>query len=102
MCVHDRDFALKTFSIDNNHMENIIWTIVIGLVAGTLASQVVKGQRFGIAGNIVIGVLGAFLGSFVLKFISFAISIFATILSATFGAIILLALLKYWQTSKFR
>ena len=37
-------------------MENLIWTILIGLVAGTLASQVIKGQRFGIAGNIAIGV----------------------------------------------
>jgi uncharacterized membrane protein YeaQ/YmgE (transglycosylase-associated protein family) len=83
-------------------MDNLLWTIVIGLVAGTLASQVIKGQRFGIAGNIAIGVLGAILGSFLFSFIGFVFGLVRTILSATLGAIILLALLKYWQTSRIR
>lgn len=41
-------------------MDIITW-IVVGLVAGTLASFVFKGG-YGIVGNIVLGVVGAFVG----------------------------------------
>ena len=43
-------------------MDIITW-IVVGLVAGTLASFVLKGVGYGLVGNIVLGVVGAFVGS---------------------------------------
>jgi uncharacterized membrane protein YeaQ/YmgE (transglycosylase-associated protein family) len=39
-----------------------VWFILIGLVAGWLAGQIVKGGGFGVVGDIVVGVLGALLG----------------------------------------
>ena len=41
----------------------IIW-LLVGLIAGFLASLVLRGSRYGILGNIVIGIIGAFIGGF--------------------------------------
>ena len=43
-------------------MQPLIWWIVVGLVAGVLASLVVGGVGYGIIGDIVIGIVGAFIG----------------------------------------
>ncbi len=40
----------------------LIFTLVIGAVAGWLAGKIMKGRGFGILGNIVVGVVGAVLG----------------------------------------
>ena len=42
-------------------MDIITW-ILVGLAAGTLASFVLKGVGYGLVGNIVLGVVGAFVG----------------------------------------
>jgi uncharacterized membrane protein YeaQ/YmgE (transglycosylase-associated protein family) len=43
-------------------MDIVTW-IVIGLIAGSLASFVMKGSGFGILGNIVLGIVGAVVGA---------------------------------------
>ncbi len=43
----------------------IVW-LVIGLIAGWLAGQIVKGYGFGLVGNLVVGVVGAFIGGWLL------------------------------------
>jgi uncharacterized membrane protein YeaQ/YmgE (transglycosylase-associated protein family) len=44
----------------------LVW-ILVGGVAGWLASLVVRGTGLGLFGDIVVGILGAFLGGFVLS-----------------------------------
>jgi uncharacterized membrane protein YeaQ/YmgE (transglycosylase-associated protein family) len=44
--------------------DQIITWIIIGLIAGLLASILVRGGRYGFIGSIVIGLLGALLGGF--------------------------------------
>ena len=44
---------------------NIILFLLIGLVAGWLAGKIMKGKGFGLVGNLVVGVVGAFIGGFV-------------------------------------
>jgi uncharacterized membrane protein YeaQ/YmgE (transglycosylase-associated protein family) len=44
----------------------IIW-LVVGLIAGWLASQVVRGGGMGVVGDIVAGIVGAFLGGIVFR-----------------------------------
>jgi len=39
--------------------------ILIGLIAGALAGRVVSGHGYGVVGDIVVGVLGAFLGGWI-------------------------------------
>ena len=42
--------------------QTLIAWLVIGLIAGWLAGQIVKGYGFGLVGNLVVGVVGAFIG----------------------------------------
>ena len=73
--------------------------IVVGLVAGWLASRVMKGHGSGLVGDLVLGVVGALLGGFLasalLKIPDAVNGINVTsILVAFVGAVILIALLR--------
>ena len=42
----------------------LVLFLLIGIVAGWLASTLMKGRGLGLVGNLVVGVIGAFLGGF--------------------------------------
>ena len=72
-------------------IESILAFLFIGAVAGWLASKFMKGGGYGLLGNIVIGIVGAFIGAFI--FGAFGIragGIIGSIVIATVGAAILL------------
>lgn len=71
----------------------LIW-LIVGGIAGFLAGVIVKGYGFGLVGNIVIGIVGAFLASFLLPRIGLftGADIVGQIIAATIGAVILLVL----------
>src|SRR4051812_36851010 len=46
--------------------ESLLIILAVGLVAGWLAGQIVQGTGFGIIGDLVIGILGAFIGGWLL------------------------------------
>jgi uncharacterized membrane protein YeaQ/YmgE (transglycosylase-associated protein family) len=77
---------------------NILAWIVIGLVAGWLASKVIKGHGSGLIGNLLIGVVGAVLGGWVAGLLNLGVGIsgmnWQTLLVAFGGAVLLLLLLK--------
>jgi uncharacterized membrane protein YeaQ/YmgE (transglycosylase-associated protein family) len=73
----------------------LLW-IAIGLIAGWLASAVVGGG-YGVVGDIVVGVVGAFLGGFLFRAFHVATpfgGIAGTIFIAFVGAVVLLLLLR--------
>jgi uncharacterized membrane protein YeaQ/YmgE (transglycosylase-associated protein family) len=77
-------------------IETILLWAVVGLIAGWLASAVVGGG-YGIIGDIVVGVVGAFLGSYLFSALGVASPIgglAGTIFIAFIGAIVLLLLLR--------
>ncbi|MFT3807917.1 GlsB/YeaQ/YmgE family stress response membrane protein [Arenimonas sp.] len=76
-------------------LESLLITLLIGGIAGWLAGLAMKGRGFGILGNIIVGIIGAFVGSWVLGLVGIAIGggIIAAILNAFIGAVILLALI---------
>ena len=41
---------------------DLLWFLIIGAIAGWLAGQFMKGSGFGLLGDIIVGVIGAFLG----------------------------------------
>jgi uncharacterized membrane protein YeaQ/YmgE (transglycosylase-associated protein family) len=43
-------------------MNDFLWPIIVGIVAGFLASKVTKGKGFGLIFNLLVGVGGAILG----------------------------------------
>ena len=47
-------------------MDLLTW-LIVGLVAGVLASMIMGGTGFGIVGDIIIGIAGAFVGSWLLR-----------------------------------
>jgi len=81
----------------------LVW-IVIGLVAGWLASAVVGGG-FGLIGDIVVGVVGAFLGGLIFRGLHvhapFA-GLPGTIFVAFIGAIVLLLILRLIRAASIR
>lgn len=73
----------------------LIW-LVIGAIAGWLAGLIVKGDGFGLVGNIVVGIIGSFIGGWLFSYFGIATGggIFGAIIGATVGAVALLFLLR--------
>ncbi|WP_137893135.1 GlsB/YeaQ/YmgE family stress response membrane protein [Ramlibacter sp. 2FC] len=75
---------------------NFIWFLLVGLVAGWLAGQLVKGGGFGLVGDLVVGVVGALIGGFI--FSSLGVSagggLLGSIVVATLGAVVLLFIVR--------
>jgi uncharacterized membrane protein YeaQ/YmgE (transglycosylase-associated protein family) len=65
-------------------------------VAGWLAGLLVKGYGFGLIGNIVVGIVGAFIAGWLFPVIGIQLGsgIVAAIIHSTIGAVILLVLLR--------
>jgi len=73
----------------------IIWWLVIGLVAGWLTGKIMGGGGYGAIGDIVLGIVGAFVGGYLLHFIGITGGgMIAEILVATFGACVLVWLVR--------
>ncbi len=77
-------------------IQSILVIVIIGAIAGWLAGQIVKGFGFGLLGNIVVGILGAFVAGLIFPVIGlgFGGGIVGAIVHATLGAVILLFLIK--------
>ena len=77
-------------------VETILIWLVVGAVAGFLAGVIVKGGGFGLLGDIVVGILGAFAGGWLLPKLGIHLGtgIVSIIASATVGAVVLLLLLR--------
>jgi uncharacterized membrane protein YeaQ/YmgE (transglycosylase-associated protein family) len=75
---------------------NVFAWILAGLLAGWLAGLVVRGRGFGCLGDILLGVIGAFLGAFILSLLPIPISgvlgFFETLVVAFLGALVLAAI----------
>ena len=75
-------------------LENIVVTILVGLVAGFLASLIVLGKGRGWFWDIIIGILGAIIGGWLAGVLHISINVGASILNqiiiAFAGAVILL------------
>ena len=70
---------------------NIILFLLIGLVAGWLAGKIMKGKGFGLVGNLIVGVVGAFIGGFIFNALNIAFAgIVGSLIAALVGALILL------------
>ena len=76
-------------------VKNLIWFLFIGLIAGWLAGKVMRGGGYGLIGDIVVGVIGAFLGGWLFGVLGISAGGFVgAIVTAFVGAIILVWLLR--------
>lgn len=76
-------------------LPNVLWWLLVGLVAGFLASRVMRGGGYGLVGDIVVGLIGAFIGGWLAGFLGIggSSSLIVSILIAFIGACLLLAVL---------
>ncbi|MDF7798641.1 GlsB/YeaQ/YmgE family stress response membrane protein [Pontiellaceae bacterium B1224] len=72
--------------------EQLILFLIIGGVAGWLAGLIMKGRGLGLVGNIVVGVVGAFLGGWLFGLLEISIGgkWLGPIVTALVGSLILL------------
>ncbi len=73
-------------------MEILTW-LIVGLIAGVLASLIVGGSGYGIIGDIVVGIVGAFVGGWLFRFAGWSApwgGLAGTIFVAFIGAVVLL------------
>jgi uncharacterized membrane protein YeaQ/YmgE (transglycosylase-associated protein family) len=80
------------------HMSNqsLLVILVVGIVAGWLAGQIVRGTGFGIIGDLLVGIVGAFIGDWLLPRVGIHLGtgIIVAIVNATIGAIVLLLVVR--------
>ena len=77
-------------------MDILTW-IVVGLVAGLLASLVMGGTGYGIIGDIIIGIVGAFVGGWIFRQLGATApfgGLAGVIFVAFIGAVVLLFILR--------
>lgn len=83
-------------------MDILTW-LVVGLVAGILASVTVGGIGYGIVGDIVVGIVWAVLGGWLFSRLGVAVpfgGLVGTIFVAFIGAVVLLLILRAVRSSR--
>lgn len=77
-------------------MNNLIWFLIIGAIAGWLAGLLMKGGGFGLLGDIIVGIVGAFLGGWLFGVLGIHIGggLVGSLIVAFIGAVVLLFLVR--------
>src|SRR6266852_417869 len=79
----------------NLSLSNVLWWLLVGLIAGFLASRVMRGGDYGLIGDIVVGLIGAFIGGLLAGLLGLgSFGLIGTIVVAFIGACVLLAILR--------
>ena len=80
---------------------SVILFLVTGLVAGWVAANLIKGQGFGLLGNLVVGVIGAMLGGYLFRVAGIeSVGLLGSFLTAVVGAVVLLFLVGMVRRSR--
>ncbi len=73
----------------------LVWWLLVGLIAGALASLVMRGGGYGIVGDIIVGLVGALVGGFLASLLGLGASGFVgTTIVAFIGACVFIAILR--------
>jgi uncharacterized membrane protein YeaQ/YmgE (transglycosylase-associated protein family) len=76
--------------------ESLVVIIIVGIVAGWLAGNIVSGGGYGLIGDLIIGIIGAFIGDRLVPRLGIHLGtgMVALVVNATLGAIVLLIILR--------
>ena len=74
----------------------LLFWVIVGLIAGFLASVVMRGGGYGIVGDIIVGIVGALIGGFLMSLLGLNTGggLITSIIVAFIGACILIAILR--------
>jgi len=82
-------------------MIGLIWSIIVGIIAGFLAGKVMNGSGYGLFMDLLLGVAGGIVGTFVLGLVGVGGSgLIGSILVATFGAVLLIWVVRQVRSSR--
>jgi uncharacterized membrane protein YeaQ/YmgE (transglycosylase-associated protein family) len=76
--------------------ESLLVIVFVGIVAGWLAGLIIQGTGLGLIGDLIIGIIGAFIGDWMLPRlgIHLGFGLISAIINATIGAIVLLLIIR--------
>lgn len=73
----------------------IIWFLIIGILSGWIAGELVRGHGYGLIGNLIVGIIGALLGGYILTWFGVAAGgLLGRIVASVLGAVIFLFILS--------
>ncbi len=77
-------------------LQDFLIFLLVGALAGWLSGLITKGSGFGLVGNVVVGIIGAFLGNLLFGLVGIAAySLLGHILFAVAGALFFVYLLRF-------
>jgi uncharacterized membrane protein YeaQ/YmgE (transglycosylase-associated protein family) len=78
------------------HVNGIVWWIVVGLIAGWATGKLMKGSGYGAVMDIVLGIVGAIIGGYLMTALGFGGQggLVYSIIVAIIGACLLVALVR--------
>jgi uncharacterized membrane protein YeaQ/YmgE (transglycosylase-associated protein family) len=87
--------TLASLVLADVSLTGLLYWLLVGLIAGFLASVVMRGGGYGVVGDIIVGIIGAFIGGFLASLLGLGASGFiGTVIIAFIGACILIAILR--------
>jgi uncharacterized membrane protein YeaQ/YmgE (transglycosylase-associated protein family) len=73
----------------------LLWTIIIGILAGFIASKLVSGSGMGVLMDLVVGIVGSVLGGWIFTLLGLgAYGLIGQLVMAIIGAVVLLLLVR--------
>jgi len=73
----------------------LVWTIVIGILAGYIAGLIMKGRGMGVWVDLLVGIVGSVLGGWLFAIVGLAAyGLIARLIMAVVGAVVLLWLVR--------
>jgi uncharacterized membrane protein YeaQ/YmgE (transglycosylase-associated protein family) len=75
--------------------ENLILFLLVGLAAGWLAGRIMKGAGFGLVGDLIVGVAGAFIGVWLFGVLNLSAGgLVGLLIASVVGALLLLYVVR--------
>ncbi len=85
------------------HPGGLVAWLIVGLIAGFLASLIVRGRGYGCLGNIIVGLIGSVIGGYLASVLELGTFRFwGSIVISFIGAVILVAILQLFTGSRNR
>ena len=89
--------TLATLVLADISLTTVFWWLLVGLIAGFLASAFIRGRGYGCIGNIIVGLIGAFIGGFLADLLNIqgTYHFWGSVVIAFIGSGILVAILQF-------
>jgi uncharacterized membrane protein YeaQ/YmgE (transglycosylase-associated protein family) len=73
----------------------LVWTIILGILAGFIASKLVRGSGMGLLMDLVVGIVGSVLGGWIFSLLGLgAYGLIGQLVMAVVGAVVLLLIVR--------